>query len=343
MLTDLIFRLCSTFSGAGDETAIAELIKSELRNHLAEANIDIDKNFNVICRLGKPNAARHILVDAHIDQISMVVTAVDESGFVHIAPCGGVDCRVLPGATVKIHGKEEITGIVCTTPPHLATMEKKDFEKTENLLIDTGLFGKEACELISVGDYVSFDVEPKKLLGNKVTAPALDNRAGVAALIRCAQLLEGEQLDCQVTFLFSSQEEVHALGAKTAAFAIEPTEAISVDVSFAQQPNVAEEKSGKLSHGPMIGIAPSLSRNISNALIHLAEQHKIPHQLEVMSGSTGTTSDAITSTKGGIAGGLLSIPLRYMHTPVELIDVTDVENTAKLLALYILEGGNENG
>ena len=144
MLTDLIFRLCSTFSGAGDETAIAELIKSEMRNHLAEANIDIDKNFNVICRLGKPNAARHILIDAHIDQISMVVTAVDESGFVRIAPCGGVDCRVLPGATVKIHGKEEITGIVCTTPPHLATMEKKDFEKTENLLIDTGLSGKDA-------------------------------------------------------------------------------------------------------------------------------------------------------------------------------------------------------
>ena len=341
MLTDLIFRLCKTFSGAGDETAIAELIKSEMQNHAAE--VSIDKTFNIIGHLGKPDAKRHILIDAHIDQISMVVTAVDESGFVRIAPCGGVDCRVLPGATVKIHGKEEITGIVCTTPPHLSTKEKKDFEKTENLLIDTGLFGKEACELISVGDYVSFDVEPKKLLGNKVTAPALDNRAGVAALIRCAQLLEGERIDCQVTLLFSSQEEVHALGAKTAAFAIEPTEAISVDVSFAQQPNVAEEKSGKLAHGPMVGVAPSLSRNISNALICLAERHQIPHQLEVMSGSTGTTSDAITSTKGGIAGGLLSIPLRYMHTPVELIDVTDVENTAKLLALYILEGGNENG
>lgn len=340
MLTDLIFRLCKTFSGAGDERAIAELIKSEMQSHATE--VSVDKNFNVIGHLGKPNAARHILVDAHIDQISMVVTGVDESGFVSIAPCGGVDCRVLPGATVRIHGKETITGIVCTTPPHLSTMEKKDFEKTENLLIDTGLSGKEACELISVGNYVSFNVEPKKLLGNKVTAPALDNRAGVAALIRCAQLLEGEQLDCQVTFLFSSQEEVHALGAKTAAFAIEPTEAISVDVSFAQQLNVAEEKSGKMAHGPMIGIAPSLSRNISNAIIHLAEQHKIPHQLEVMSGSTGTTSDAITSTKGGIAGGLLSIPLRYMHTPVELIDVTDVENTAKLLALYILEGGDGN-
>ena len=324
MLNDLIFRLCSTFAGAGNERKIADQIQKEMQEYADE--IQIDKCCNVVCTVGEPTAKRHVLVDAHIDQISMVVTAVANAGFITIAPCGGVDCRVLPGATVLVHGKEIVRGIVCMTPPHLATKEKTDFAKTEDLLIDTGLSGQAVRGIVSVGDYVSFNVVPQKLLGSRITAPALDNRAGVATLICCAQMLKDKPLNCCVSFLFSVQEEVRALGAKTATFLLNPTEAISVDVSFATQPNVDEEKSGKLSQGPMIGVAPSLSRDISN-------------QLEIMNGATGTTSDVITSSKSGIPGGLLSIPLKYMHTPVELIDTVDVENTAKLLAQYILEGG----
>lgn len=340
MINELIYRLCNTFSGAGNEKNIAELIKTEMQNY--SDKVSIDKNYNVICQMGKINSEQLILVDAHIDQISMVVTSIDDAGFINISPCGGVDCRVLPGSTVLIHGKEIITGIVCTTPPHLAAKEENNFDKTENLLVDTGYTSEKLREFVSVGDYVSFSTKPQELLGNKITAPGLDNRAGVAVLIRCAQMLKAENLDCQVTFLFSSQEEVHALGAKTAAFSLDPTESISVDVSFAKQPNLSEEKCGKLSHGPMIGIAPALSKEISNKLINLAKQNNIPYQLEIMNSSTGTTSDAITTSKSGIAGGLLSVPLRYMHTPVEVIDISDIETTAKLLTLYILNGGNKN-
>ena len=340
MLNELIFRLSDTFSGAGNEKNIAELIKAEMQNYSNE--VKIDKNFNVICQIGSVNEERHILIDAHIDQISMVVTAIDEAGFVNISPCGGVDCRVLPGATVFIYGKEIITGIVCTTPPHLASDEENNFEKTENLLIDTGYASEKLKEIISVGDYVSFSTKPQKLLGDKITAPGLDNRAGIAVLIRCAQMLKKENLECQVTFLFSSQEEIRALGAKTAAFLLNPTEAISVDVSFAKQPGLPEEKCGKLSCGPMIGVAPTLTKGLSNKFINLAKQNHIPYQIEIMSPSTGTTSDIITVSKGGISGGLLSVPLKYMHTPVEVIDLFDIEATAKLLTLYILNGGNEN-
>ena len=191
-------------------------------------------------------------------------------------------------------------------------------------------------------NFVSFNTKPQKLLGDKITAPGLDNRAGVAVLIRCAQMLKEKNLESRVTFLFSSQEEIRALGAKTAAFSLNPTEAISVDVSFAKQPNLPEEKCGKLSYGPMIGIAPTLSKEISNKLIDLAKQNHIQYQLEVMNSSTGTTSDIITTSKSGIPGGLLSVPLRYMHTPVEIINTADIETTAKLLTLYILNGGNKN-
>ena len=155
-------------------------------------------------------------------------------------------------------------------------------------------------------------------------------------------MLKEKNLESRVTFLFSSQEEIRALGAKTAAFSLNPTEAISVDVSFAKQPNLPEEKCGKLSYGPMIGIAPTLSKEISNKLIDLAKQNHIQYQLEVMNSSTGTTSDIITTSKSGIPGGLLSVPLRYMHTPVEIINTADIETTAKLLTLYILNGGNKN-
>ena len=342
MINELIYRLCDTFSGAGNEKNIAKLIKEKMQRY--SNKVDIDKNFNVICQIGKINAERHILIDAHIDQISMLVTAIDDAGFVSISPCGGVDCRVLPGSTVFIHGKETITGIVCTTPPHLTSKDENSFEKTEDLLIDTGYaYAPEKLrEIISVGDYVSFSTKPQKLLGDKITAPGLDNRAGVAVLIRCAQMLKEKNLECRVIFLFSSQEEIRALGAKTAAFSLNPTEAISVDVSFAKQPNLPEEKCGKLSYGPMIGIAPTLSKAISNKLIDLAKQNHIQYQLEVMNSSTGTTSDTITTSKSGIPGGLLSVPLRYMHTPVEIINISDVETTAKLLTLYILNGGNKN-
>lgn len=341
MIDELLMRLCSTFSGAGSEKKIAELIKLEMKNYTNQ--VILDKNYNVVCNFGKSNSKNNILIEAHIDQISMVVTSIDDSGFVSIAPCGGIDCRVLPGATMSIYGKKIITGIVCTTPPHLKNKEvKSGFEKTENLLIDTGVTKGKLKELVSAGDYVSFNTKPKKLLNNKITAPALDNRAGVAVLIRCAQILSEKKSDYNVTFLFSSQEEINALGARTASFSIEYNEAICVDVSFAKQPNIPDEKCGILSNGPMIGVAPVLSKDISSKFVKLAKENNIPYQLEIMNSVTGTTADVITVSKKGARGGLLSVPLRYMHTPVEVVDVNDIENTAKLLALYILTGGNNN-
>lgn len=342
MVEELLFKLCGTFSGPGAESGVANVILAEMQNYSDEAQID--KNGNVICTIGKTQgSARNILIDAHMDQVCMLVTTVDDSGFVNISPCGGIDSRTLPGSTVVIHGKESVTGIVCTTPPHLASKKTSDFEKAEDLLIDTGLPGKKAHEVIAVGDYVSFSTMPQRLLGGRVTAQALDNRAGVAVLICCARMLKDTVIPARVTFLFSTQEEINSVGAKTAAFSLDYNETISVDVSFAEQPGIPKEKCGKLSEGPMIGIAPTLSRVISDKFIDLAKENKIPYQLEVMSAATGTTSDAIITSKSGAAGGLLSVPLRNMHTPVEIVDVADVENTARLLAKYILSGGDDSG
>ena len=155
-------------------------------------------------------------------------------------------------------------------------------------------------------------------------------------------MLADKELDCCVKFLFSSQEETGFLGSRTGSFAINPSCAIVVDVSFAVQPTVAPEKCGELSKGPMIGIAPILDKEMFVELKSISKSNNIPYQLEVMSGTTGTNADAITTTASGVRTALLSIPLRNMHTQSEVVDMADIEKTAELIALYIEKRGAKN-
>jgi endoglucanase len=205
----------------------------------------------------------------------------------------------------------------------------------EKMAVDVGLSEEKAKELVHLGDHIIINGEPRALIGSRVTAAALDDRAGVAALIRCVELLKNTELNCGLTILLSGREETGEQGAKTGAYTVDPTEAIMVDVSFADQPQVPEYKCGRLSKGPMIGIAPSLNTAMTHKLIAIAKEQDIPCQFEVMGGETGTNADQVGTTREGVRTALLSIPLRYMHTPVEVIDLADVEHTAKLLAEYI--------
>ena len=337
-MENLLFRLCNAFSGSGQEENAAKVIENELH---AFAKVKTDLFGNVIATMGNNDSNYSILLDAHMDQIGMIVTNIFEDGFIKIAPCGGIDCRVLPGSMVLIHGKKTINGIVCTVPPHLATQENDKFLSVNELYIDTGL-KDDVIKNISLGDRVSFRSFPKRLIGNRIKAQSLDNKVGVAALIRCAQLLAQEHLNIKVIFSFSTREEVGAQGAKIVAFEYMPNESIVVDASFARQPGVAEEKSGEYSHGPMIGIAPTLSKSISNHFIEISKKFNIPYQIEVMGSLTGTNADEIMPSGCGVRTGLLSIPIRYMHTPVEVVDVYDIENTANLLFYYILKGAIHN-
>lgn len=334
-MEDLIFKLSNIFYIKDNNDALAPAVE-ELSKY---AETTIDKNGNIIGILGDKKSKKHIMLDAHIDQIGLVVTNILENGFLKVAPCGGIDSRILPGSTLKIYGKKVITGIVCCTPPHLIKNKDNKYLKVDELYIDTGLSTEEATENIPLYSFVGFNNTPQKLLNNKITAPALDNRAGVAALIYCAKILSKMEIDLKVSIVLSSGEETTTIGAKTASFDIFPQESIAVDVSFGTDPTVSKENKGILGSGPMIGFAPSLSKEISQKLIKLSKKNDIPYQYEIMGGKTGTNADEISITKGGIKAGLVSIPIRYMHTPVEVADISDIKNTAKLLALYIKKGG----
>lgn len=339
-MKDLIFRLCSSIGVSGNELSATCIAAKELQKY---ASVETDCNGNLIASMGKLDSQKHILLDAHIDQIGLVVTYINDKGFIKIAPCGGIDRRIMLGSTIQTTNGTPIYGVVCCLPPHLSDGGEDKVEPVDSLYVDFGMNKEKISEFIRVGDNLVVHSQPQELLNNRIAAPALDNRAGVAALIRCAEIISQFDLGCKVSILLSSQEEVGALGAITAAYRLEPTEAISVDVSFASQPSVADEKSGKMSYGPMVGIAPILSKEVTNTLVQLAKSNNIPYQFEVIGSSTGTNIDNIAVAKCGTKCGLISIPQRYMHTPVEVVCLDDIEQTAQLLSKYILSGGINNG
>ena len=278
------------------------------------------------------NSDYTVMLDAHIDQIGMMVTSVKD-GFVRVAAAGGIDRRMLAGMKVTIHSREAVRGVFCSIPPHLGKSE--NVPKLDEMYIDTGL-GSKAEEIISVGDRVTFEQTFCELAGERVTTKSLDDRAGCAVLLRCAELLQGKQLPCNVVFLLSDLEELGGRGAAVESYSIYPDEAVAVDVSFGTALDVPPHESGTLGKGAMLGISPVLSKKVTDGLKAAAQESGALLQFEVMGGRTATNADKITYARGGVPTGLLSIPLRNMHTPVEVVDIRDIESAAAILAEYVI-------
>ena len=336
-LKNMIISLAQADGTPGLETEVSERIKEWLPDAVTAVT---DRTGNVVATL--EGEGKTYLLDAHMDRIGLIVTSVEDGGFLRVARCGGMDARVLAAQDVVIHGKETVYGVITSTPPHLLTADDagkaKDFD---DMLVDTGLSKEEATKLISAGDRITVITPVLELLNNRISCPALDDRAGCAVIIRAAELVAEKENHPCVKLLFSGQEETGGTGAVNGSFLIDADECISVDVSFADAPDMPSKKCGKLGKGPMIGFSPVLCYEISRKLEAVAKEKEIPYQPELMSDSTGTNADHIALSRGGIRTGLVSIPLRNMHTGVEVVSVDDVENCAKLIAEYILGGGTD--
>ena len=333
-IKNTVVMLSEAAGASGNESLAAELALDMLKKYCPDAEI---KNGNVIGKFGKFNESLPSLVlDAHIDQIGMIVTYITDEGFVKIGNLGGIDRRLLPAQQVVIHGKRDIKGVICSVPPHLSS-GKNEVISFSDAAVDTGMTKSELEEIISYGDTITFDVKSRSLIGSRITGGALDDRCGVASILYALELLKDKKTAYNVTVIFSAQEELGERGAAIGAFEINPNIAIAVDVSFAFAKGENEQKCGYLGKGPMIGISPSLSREISHKLIDTAKNSKIPYQLEVMNGLTSTNADRYSVNREGAESCTVSIPLRNMHTPVEVIDISDVEFTGKLLAEFIKE------
>ncbi len=284
-----------------------------------------------------------IVLDAHLDQVGFIVTHLAGNGFVKVDRCGRVDERTLSGLPVMILGAEPVYGVISSVPPHLASVSDAGKAKPVNeIAIDTGLSDDELKELVSLGDRVVMQHKFARLLGDEVTAGALDDRSGIAVLIRTLEILKEKGARPNLTVTFSVQEEEGGHGAATAAFDGEYEYAVAVDVSFAHTPGCTREETADIGKGPMIGVSPIISREVSDKLFAISKEQGIPYQHEIMSGRTGTHADEIAVLKTGVKTGIVSIPLKYMHTPCEVVNLTDLENSAQLIAgfcMSVMDGG----
>ncbi len=323
---ELLEKLTFPAGVAGEESSSFESLKG-LFSLYGDVSCD-DVGSIIIHKNGK---GKHILLDAHLDTIGFVVTGITDDGFVRVQKVGGVDMRTVEGIELTLQGEKDIYGVVCTVPPHLSDGESK-VSTDGTAVVDVGMKKEEVEKVLSIGDRASFRSSFSILNENVVSSPYIDDRGGIAVLLKA---LEYTKTENEITLVCSAQEETGGTGATCASFNVDADLSVSVDVSFAATPDSKPSECGKMNGGAMIGYAPILDKNYTEKLVEIAKEKDILYQKEIMNGRTGTNADHITISKGGIPSVLVSLPLRYMHTPVETVDIRDIESCARLIAEFI--------
>lgn len=332
--------LAGTKGPSGFEQPVAKTAQALLAPYVDETYFDRLGSLVGVRRCGKENAPK-LLLDAHLDEIGLMVTGIEE-GFLRFTEIGGVDQRMLPDREVTVLCNEPLLGVIACLPPHVQTA--KDHDKAvsmEDLYIDVGLSQAEAEARVPIGTPITYRCGCFALGDKRVCGKSMDDRACFTALLRCAELLQDETLDCDLYILGSSREEVNGAGAACAAEAIAPDACVAVDVTHGDSPDAPKEKTFPLGGGPVVGLGPNCVKRLSTMLREAAKARELPLQLEVMTGHTGTNAWGVQVRREGIATAVLSVPLRYMHTPVEVLDLDDLEATAQLLAEFVRRFGEE--
>jgi len=339
-ILDTLQQLCAVGGPSGFERPVAGVASELMRPLVDEVRVDRLGNVIGVKRCGLPNAKRLVL-DAHLDEIGLIVTGIEE-GFLRFTPIGGVDPRILPGRELTVLTDVPMLGVVISTPPHI--LKPEDREKSipiDDLYIDVGLSQEQAEAVIPLGTPIVYRESCFALGKNQVCGKAMDDRACFVSLLRAVELLQDTQLDLDLYILGSTFEEIGGAGAKTGVFAIDPDWCVAVDVTHAKTPDSSKEKTLKMGGGSAIGVGPNMTRWMSDRMKSKAKEQQIPYQVEVMGGHTGTNAWPIQICREGIATALVSLPLKYMHTPVETFALSDLEDTARLLAAFITDLGKE--
>ena len=327
--------LLSTSSGvSGHESSIASLVMERFKTLTDEVHSD---TFGNVYALKKGNNQRtKIMLAAHMDEIGLIVNKIDPRGFLSFTSIGGVDQRTLLSQEVLVHGRETIPGIIGSLPPHLLQNgDSNQAVKMEDMTIDVGLSFDKLKEVIQIGDIITLQRDTYPLLNNVIAGKSLDDRAGVVVMMICLEELSHLKHSHDVIAVATTQEEVGVRGAFTSAYTLNPDLAVAIDVTHASTPDSKGLTTLDLGKGPAVALGPNIHPAIYHHFSATALEHRLPIQLEPIPGASGTDAWAIQVSQAGIPTGLLSIPLRYMHTSVETLDMQDVLNSGKLLAHFI--------
>ena len=324
-------------SPSGFEQPAQEVYRNFVAPLADEVKTDVHGN---VIALKKGKGDLRFMISGHADEIGLMITYIDADGFLYFRGIGGVDPSLLPGLRVDIYprnGKKVVRGIIGRKPIHLMTGDSGKI-KMESLWIDIGAKDKKDAEKrVNVSDYATFSKGMEVLNKDIVTTKATDNKAGVWVAAAVLKELEGQTIDANVYAVSSVQEEVGLRGAKTSAFGIDPHVGLAVDVTFAtDHPDTNKKIIGdvKLGAGPVISRGANINHKVFDLLEEAAKNANCKYQIEAAPRATGTDANAIQVNRAGVAAGLVSIPNRYMHTPNEVISLSDLASAAKIIAEF---------
>ncbi len=330
-------QLCRESGPSGFETAVADRAEELLRPLVDETWRDVMGNLFGLRRCGKEGAKR-LLLDAHMDEVGFIVTEITE-GFLRFSAIGGVDSRMLPGREVTVLGKETLYGVIDCLPPHVLTAEQREQAvQVKDVYIDLGLTQEETEKLVPIGTPGVFRGDLIRLQGDTISGKALDDRLCAAVLLSTLEELKGADLPCDLVVMLSTQEEVGCRGAKPGIWSADPDWCIAVDVTFARTPDSSEPGTFKAGSGCTIGVGPNANRNITEALMATAKEKEIPYSIEVLPGNSGTNGWPMQVSRQGVATAIVSVPIKYMHSPVETARLCDAEAAVKLLTEFVRGG-----
>lgn len=296
----------------------------------------IDKMGNGIA-VKKGQGKRSILAAGHIDEIGMMVTKIEEGGYLKMTQVGGVDPTILPSQEVTIHTSSgQVSGVIGSKPPHFLPPEERNNPASwETLFIDTGLSDKQVKAKIKVGDFVSFNFEFRELMSDNVSCKSIDDRYGVVVLLMTLQRLSKMKPEWDFYAVGTVQEEWSGIGANSAAYNLNPDVAVAIDVTHGDIPGLKDSDTFKLGKGITLSIGPNIHSGILKKARNVCKQEEIPYEIEVAPWGTGTDAYTIQIVKSGIPCIVISAPVRSMHSPVETISTQDIDRSARLLANLI--------
>lgn len=343
--TSLLTKLTEATGVSGREDGAASIIldfftHGEGREWVSDLRRDKLGNI-ILYKKGLGETPAKIMFAAHMDEIGLIVTDIEE-GFLRFSSIGGIDQRVLVGQEVIVHGKKDLLGIIGAKPPHIQTPDERGKSiKIQDMTIDLGLSQEKAESLVKIGDSITIKRKFCQLKNSLCSGKAMDDRAGVVALVECLKRLKDLRHQVDVYCVVTVQEELGVRGAFVSSYGVNPDIGVAIDVTHGEMPGLPDYEAFKLGEGPVIVTGPQMHPKVFEKLKEAAKCGNVKYQIEAEVTPRGTDAYAIQVAQAGVASGLVSIPLRYMHTSVETLSLEDLRETGRLLAEFVMEINSE--